>query len=1440
MKQKIRKNNGSLCRNSRLLAAFLAALLCFQLSPQMTVSAAQDGEAAEVLPEGNEDTAEEDGVIRIRNEKDLCELSENCSLNSWSKGRTVVLEADIVLSEESGFLPIPVFSGTFDGGGHTISGFRFADDISRTGFFGTLQKGAVVKQLNIIGQAAPSGDADLIGGIVGLNYGELINCTFEGVIKGNSTVGGIVGYNEKSGRLSGCSFKGTLTGEHYAGGIAGQNEGSIIRCVNSGNINTTAIEVETDPSDLGFDHLISMENVPAGTDIGGIAGFSTGRLQNCKNNGDVGYEHMGYNVGGIAGRQSGNIDGCENSGLIKGRKDVGGIAGQMEPLVTLKYSESIMERIMAEMDSLQGLMSKTLSDMDHISASLTSGVDSIISDTDSIRQNAEDFSEAAEDLRNENIDRLKESVSDLSEKRQEETHELGFHKISDAIDRVQEAAEEVKNAGRSGSQRMDELKDAVSGLHDNISSFHNTVSSSSDTLLNNLHAIDTQTGVIMDLMEEGVEEAENEELSKRFEDISDGEISDISDGQILRAKNTGTVEGDINTAGIVGSLAIEYDFDPEDDLVEEGGRSLDFRCEVSAVVKNCKNEGTVSGKKDHAGGIVGSMELGCVKGCESYGNVSSTGGDYVGGIAGLNRAVIRDCYVKCFLSGGRYIGGVVGMGEEDSRTSGCYTMVEVTEAKQYSGAVSGLETGDFSGNYFVSDELAGLGRLSLSGEAEPISFDTLKAAGGMPEEMTEFSLCFVAEEEEIKREDFEYGASFGEETFPEIPPKEGYYAVWDTKDLTALHFDKIVTAVYSRYVLTLPSTDTRESGRAVFMVDGNFDEDAKLMVSHTEDVTSAGVENALEQWHLQFPDDGQKVHMVRFLPPKEVPEGYDILIHQGGVWNKAECAGFGSYLTFETEGTEVDIIVTTSAASQQILIIAIIGVFLMIVLLVWIGKRRKRTGKEKEKANRDGEKVSEEDQETGQEESVEEERPVKTEETPEEAESGAEETGNIADSKKQKKKRRKRAVPVIVTIVLLCLIAAGILFGEKLQNSLNAYQLLQDFSEQTEYAMEVAIDAKIEEELMHTDVRLFQTEVEGRQITQIRKNDISLFYAEGAIILENGKTYRMNELFPDYSELLDEAAVIYQNADFSATKSGTETVFHIEAEGENAGNLLKIFLPSMAEYISDANRVSVDLTAEEGKLLSVRFASEGSLIDDNHTSYAISAEMKPESTEEGIVIPDKVKETVLSGNIKGQKDISEDLFRLFSAWTDLNEEESFAARLIFSAECGPLSLKNEVRYEQEFEDRQKISCIRKNDLAVYFTDDAVCNKDGLGLSLEEKQIADSTELLDMLYQICLNGEFSCMNTGNNSYLYTLSLEEETMRSLAYTILPEMETMDISLNSGSVQVTVTDETITDIRVDCTGDIAGILSEASVSVSVDMIFMESSGFTIPEAVKNALMK
>ena len=162
-------------------------------------------------------------IIHIKTAEDLKELAKNCRLDTWSKGKTVVLDNDLTFDKTAEkFLPIPTFGGTLNGNGYSISGLYIDGNNSEVGLFDTLQVGAVVDNLTVSGKVTSDGGST-VGGFVGKNYGKITNCTFKGTVSGDASVGGVAGINEVSGQLINCNFQGTVTGEHYVGGIVGHN-----------------------------------------------------------------------------------------------------------------------------------------------------------------------------------------------------------------------------------------------------------------------------------------------------------------------------------------------------------------------------------------------------------------------------------------------------------------------------------------------------------------------------------------------------------------------------------------------------------------------------------------------------------------------------------------------------------------------------------------------------------------------------------------------------------------------------------------------------------------------------------------------------------------------------------------------------------------------------------------------------------------------------------------------------------------------------------------------------------------------------------------------------------------------------------------------------------------------------------------------------------------
>ena len=317
--------------------------------------------ALPVFADDAEPLPEEKPTVHITTVDELLQLAKDCSLDTYSTNRTVLLDADLDLVGQ-GFAGIPIFNGTFDGQGHTISNLNLVQDGSVVGFFRYLESDAVVQDLTLQGRAMPEGSRRTIGSVAGSNAGTVKNCSFVGVSSGVSMVGGIVGQNLSGGVVDGCTVTGSVYGAHFVGGIAGDNHGVIANCVNKASVNTKVEQNEIDISSLTIKDLIGTENVADITDIGGVAGSSAGVVKNCQNLGTVGYQHMGYNVGGIVGSQTGYVTACTNYGTVYARKEAGGIVGQMEPNSILEYEKDTLQILGEQLEELQTLVDHACDD----------------------------------------------------------------------------------------------------------------------------------------------------------------------------------------------------------------------------------------------------------------------------------------------------------------------------------------------------------------------------------------------------------------------------------------------------------------------------------------------------------------------------------------------------------------------------------------------------------------------------------------------------------------------------------------------------------------------------------------------------------------------------------------------------------------------------------------------------------------------------------------------------------------------------------------------------------------------------------------------------------------------------------------------------------------------------------------------------------------------
>ena len=289
---------------------------------------------------------------------DLLELAQRCSLDTWSQGKTVRLEADLDLAGTA-FTPIPTFGGTFDGQGHTISGLSLTGSGSKQGLFRTIQSGGVVENLTVSRYGGTQRESDQRGRHrrcqrryhPGLQLQRLR-------VRQDRSGRGLPAATRKAARSQTAPSTESSRGELYrrrdraeSGCTAQVQQQRQREYQRRGGSSVPSVEdladLDLESTLTGTDSDEAESLLDSCTDTGGIAGYSSGVIQSCTNSGTVGYPHVGYNVGGIAGRQTGYLAGCVNKGSVLGRKDVGGIVGQAEPDLAVNPGSDTLERLRA-------------------------------------------------------------------------------------------------------------------------------------------------------------------------------------------------------------------------------------------------------------------------------------------------------------------------------------------------------------------------------------------------------------------------------------------------------------------------------------------------------------------------------------------------------------------------------------------------------------------------------------------------------------------------------------------------------------------------------------------------------------------------------------------------------------------------------------------------------------------------------------------------------------------------------------------------------------------------------------------------------------------------------------------------------------------------------------------------------------------------------------
>ena len=831
-----------------------------------------------------------------------------------------------------------------------------------------------------------------VGGIVGVNEesGFIINSKNHAVVEGTKIVGGICGYNKGSiiasqnlGRIAGnnesilpndekvvpsINISNSVTDDvkqEMIGGIAGVSSGIIRDCINSEKV--------------GYLHV--------GYKVGGIAGLQSGSIDNCLNEAGV---YGRKDIGGIAGLLKPYIEvsyeGDTLDSLEKQTETLSKLLDAFEAEVD--KNATILENNANSIDAKKNELEDSINERkdfhseeaDKFDSGLKEKNDGIRGITGNINSNISDIGDNVGDLRHEVS--YKDIINDRNTKLQnliagiKNINEISRRMKNDIEDKKESAdniaddfqalSREIDDLYSKSTELLDYLDTEKSDLRQNINDSYDTVNdkkneleaqinkarqdlrSSRQDIKGSVDGVRNEIDNIRATIQGGGERLkEKVDDGKIYFDVSVNPPKEYVYGKLANSINRAIINGDINTAGIVGRVGI----DPEDSIITEtdlkdniekrGETSLNFSNNVYALIQSNTNEGEINIKNDYAGGIVAKADYGVITGNKNFANVSSQNGSYIGGIAGYSKNLIKDSYMLGDVKGIDYVGGIAGISGDITGNTAMSTVVSSNLGRF--GSISGdvLKDSYVNANRYVDEGVGAINDVTLNGEASIVSYDELLQDENTPEGFKTLRVNYFVGDDIIKTVNVAYNSYVSGADIPKAPKMEGYNTYWENKELNNIKRNINIHLVEERWNKNI-SASTNINGKPVLLASALFYEGTSIKVEEI-DISGMG-RDVIKAYKYSIIPEGRYMNEgieLRVLNDEGRANAIAIKTDKG--IEKIETNSVGSYLSFRADKPQGEfVLLKANSVDKYIIILSVIAVAAVIILGYLYYKKKKK------------------------------------------------------------------------------------------------------------------------------------------------------------------------------------------------------------------------------------------------------------------------------------------------------------------------------------------------------------------------------------------------------------------------------------------------------------------------------------------------------------------
>ncbi len=677
--------------NKQIMKSLLLSILMITLlstSASAGVSSFAGGDGSEGNPYQIETVDQLQNMkLNLSAHYELIKDIDASSTSSWNNG--------------SGFEPIGAvinkFNGSFEGQGYEITGL-YINRLNNIGLFGYTDSQSQIKNIGLI-DCNVNGSIN-VGGLVGVNGGNLTQCYTTGNVNGSMSVGGLVGTNMDN--LTQCHTTGNVNGNTNVGDLVGVNNRYLIQCYATGNVNgSDGVGGLAGANNRYLIHCYATGNVNGSNDVGGLAGSNSGYLIQCYTAGNV---NGNTNVGGITGQNYKPIIQCYATGNVNGSNNVGGLVGLNRQNINQSYATGNV----TGSTNLGGLVGI---DIGHITQCYWDK-DTTGQNTSSGSNNS--YGKTTEKMKTEstyvswNFNHtwtLESSTNDGYPYLLNITYEV--HGLYAGGNGTKSNPYQISNTQQL--QNMDLNLSSHFVLINDISASETSgwnsgagfvpVGNSSikftgsfdgnGYIISDLY-INTSTdyvGLFGYIDQATITNASLEDVNITGNDQVGGLAGRISDSLVNLSYSTGNVEGERYVGGLVGR--------------------------VNGTVEQSYSTGNITGNL-HIGGLAGFIDSGSCSVNQSYSTGSVTGNQDVGGLIGMmNGGIVNQSYSTGYVEGTQTTGGLVGRnyGSVDQ----CYWNMNTSNQSSSAGGTgltdlrmkqsSSYENWDFVGTWAIHRRL---------------------------------------------------------------------------------------------------------------------------------------------------------------------------------------------------------------------------------------------------------------------------------------------------------------------------------------------------------------------------------------------------------------------------------------------------------------------------------------------------------------------------------------------------------------------------------------------------------------------------------------------------------------------------------------------------------------------------------------------------------------